>query len=259
MNINKEVNRMNKKARQAIEEEALYCISRTEEEVMTYYFSKLDSIQQTIDALYGSLEKEDFVKHDRATFIALENILLDEIIKVLSDYNENSNSYVLSVGRKISYESTIFEDFMIEYCTTLLAKGVDIERIRIEDKKIKHTLARRYVDLLNSLASNMNRQYYGYILYLQESLKYFREHFTIDVNIPKQQDIEVEIEREVYAKITDRHELEELALANGFRLKRVTGSHHVYENAEGKVTVIPMHSTDIGLGLSHAIQKQILA
>ena len=257
-NINKEVNKMNKKARQAIEEEALFCICKTEEEVMTYYFNKLNSIQRVIDTLYSSLEKEDFMKHDLASFIAVENMLLDKIIEVLNDYNENSNSYVLSVGRKASYESTIFEDFMIEYCTTLLSRGVDIERIRLEDKKIKHTLAKRYVELLNSLADNMNRLFYGYVLYLQESLKYFREHYTICVNAPKE-DIEVEIEREVYAKITDRHELEELALANGFRLKRITGSHHVYENAEGKVTVIPMHSTDIGLGLSHAIQKQILA
>ena len=185
---------------------------------MNYYFSKLNSIQQAIDTLYSSLEREDFVKHDRATFIAIENMLLDKIIEVLNDYNENSNSYVVSVGRKARYESTIFENFKIEYCTTLLSRGVDIERIRLEDKKIKHTLAKRYVELLNSLADSMNKQFYGYILYLQESLKYFREHFTIDVNIPKQQDIEVEIEREVYAKITDRHELEELALANGVRL-----------------------------------------
>ena len=99
MNVNKEVNKMNKKARQAIEEEALYCISRTEEEVMNYYFSKLNSIQQAIDVLYSSLEREDFVKHDLASFIAVENMLLDKIIEVLNDYNENSNSYVLSVGR----------------------------------------------------------------------------------------------------------------------------------------------------------------
>lgn len=255
-NVNKEVNKMNKKARQAIEEEALFCICKTEEEVMTYYFNKLDNIQEVIDTLYSSLEKEDFMKHDLASFIAVENMLLDKIIEVLNDYNENSNSYVLSVGRKMSCESNIFEDFMVEYCTTLLAKGVDIERIRLEDKKIKHTLAKRYVELLNSLADNMNRLFYGYILYLQESLKYFREHYTICVNAPKE-DIEVEIERE-YVKITNRHELEELALANGFRLKRVTGSHHVYENAEGRVTVIPMHNIDIQKGLSHAIQKQIL-
>ena len=256
-NINKEVNKMNKKARQAIEEEALFCICKTEEEVMTYYFNKLNSIQRVIDTLYSSLEKEDFMKHDLASFIAVENMLLDKIIEVLNDYNENSNSYVLSVGRKASFESTIFEDFMIEYCTTLLSRGVDIERIRLEDKKIKHTLAKRYVELLNSLADNMNRLFYGYVLYLQESLKYFREHFTIDINTPKIENIEVEIEQ-AYVKITDRHELEELALANGFRLKRVTGSHYIYENAEGKVTVIPMHNIDIQKGLSHAIQKQIM-
>ena len=223
---------------------------------MTYYFNKLDNIQEVIDTLYSSLEREDFVKHDLASFIAVENMLLDKIIEVLNDYNENSNSYVLSVGRKMSCESTIFEDFMIEYCTTLLSRGVDIERIRLEDKKIKHTLAKRYVELLNSLADNMNRLFYGYVLYLQESLKFYREHYTICVNAPKE-DVEVEIEREGYVKITDRHELEELALANGFRLKRVNGSHHIYENGEGRVTVIPMHNIDIQKGLSHAIQKQI--
>lgn len=257
-NINKEVNKMNKKARQAIEEEALFCICKTEEEVMTYYFNKLNSIQRVIDTLYSSLEKEDFMKHDLASFIAVENMLLDKIIEVLNDYNENSNSYVLSVGRKASYESTIFEDFMVEYCTTLLAKGVDIERIRLEDKKIKHTLARRYVELLNSLADSMNKQFYGYILYLQESLKYFREHFTIDVNIPKQQDIEVEIEREGYEKIVNVKDMVDYVESHGYVFKRQNGtSHRIYENAEGKIVVVPVHGKTFNVGLGYAIQREI--
>ena len=258
MNINKEVNKMNKKARQAIEEEALFCICKTEEEVMTYYFNKLDNIQEVIDTLYSSLEREDFVKYDLASFITVENMLLDKIIEVLNDYNENSNSYVLSVGRKASYESTIFEDFMIEYCTTLLSRGVDIERIRLEDKKIKHTLAKRYVELLNSLADSMNKQFYGYILYLQESLKYFREHFTIDVNIPKQQDIEVEIEREGYEKIANIKDMIDYVESHGYVFKRQNGtSHRIYENAEGKIVVVPVHGKTFNVGLGYAIQREI--
>ena len=255
-NVNKEVNKMNKKARQAIEEEALFCISKTEEEVMEYYFNKLDSIQQAIDTLYSSLEREDFMKHDLASFIAVENMLLDKIIEVLNDYNENSNSYVLSVGRKMSYESNIFEDFMIEYCTTLLAKGVDIERIRLEDKKIKHTLAKRYVELLNSLADSMNKQFYGYILYLQESLKYFREHYTIDVDAPKAEDIEVEIEREGYAKITNIRDMIDLLENEKYTLIRVTGSHHIYSNGIHSVP-LPIHGKDMNRYLAYGIQKQI--
>lgn len=255
-NINKEVNKMNKKARQAIEEEALFCICKTEEEVMTYYFNKLNSIQRVIDTLYSSLEKEDFMKHDLASFIAVENMLLDKIIEVLNDYNENSNSYVLSVGRKASYESTIFEDFMIEYCTTLLSKGVDIERIRLEDKKIKHTLAKRYVELLNSLADSMNKQFYGYILYLQESLKYFREHFTIDVNIPKAEDIEVEIEREGYIKITDVATMIDLLTSEGYTQVRTNGSHHIYSNGKNSIP-LPVHNKDLNRFLAYGIQKQI--
>ena len=254
-NINKEVNKMNKKARQAIEEEALFCICKTEEEVMTYYFNKLDNIQEVIDTLYSSLEREDFVKYDLTSFIAVENMLLDKIIEVLNDYNENSNSYVLSVGRKASYESTIFEDFMIEYCTTLLSRGVDIERIRLEDKKIKHTLAKRYVELLNSLADNMNRLFYGYVLYLQESLKYFREHYTICVNAPE--DIEVEIEQE-YVKIIDVRDMIDYVESHGYVFKRQNGtSHRIYENADGKIVVVPVHGKTFNVGLGYAIQREI--
>ena len=257
-NINKEVNKMNKKARQAIEEEALFCICKTEEEVMTYYFNKLDNIQEVIDTLYSSLEREDFVKHDLASFIAVENMLLDKIIEVLNEYNENSNSYVLSVGRKASYESNIFEDFMVEYCTTLLSRGVDIERIRLEDKKIKHTLAKRYVELLNSLADNMNRLFYGYILYLQESVKFYREHYTIDVDAPKAEDIEVEIEREGYVKIANIKDMVDYVESHGYVFKRQNGtSHRIYENADGKIVVVPVHGKTFNVGLGYAIQREI--
>ena len=62
-----------------------------------------------------------------------------------------------------------------------------------------------------------------------------------------------------YHKITDRKELMELAKNNGFELVRVCGSHHIYRDTNGKITVIPLHTTDIGKGLSHNIQKQILS
>lgn len=255
MNINKEVNKMNKKARQAIEEEALFCISKTEEEVMTYYFNKLNSIQRVIDTLYSSLEKEDFMKHDLASFIAVENMLLDKIIEVLNDYNENSNSYVLSVGRKMSYESNIFEDFMVEYCTTLLAKGVDIERIRLEDKKIKHTLAKRYVELLNSLADSMNKQFYGYILYLQDALKFYREHYTLCIDAPEDE-IEVEEVEQEYVKITNIKDMIDFLTREGYTQVRTNGSHHIYSNGKNSIP-LPIHNKDMNRFLAYGIQKQV--
>lgn len=60
------------------------------------------------------------------------------------------------------------------------------------------------------------------------------------------------------SKITDRKELEQLAMDNGFEFKRQTGSHRIYENENGQVTVIPFHGKDINVGLAYEIQKQIL-
>lgn len=59
-------------------------------------------------------------------------------------------------------------------------------------------------------------------------------------------------------KITDRKQLQQMARNNGFEFKSQCGSHRKYENSNGDIVVIPMHSYDIGKGLSHKIQKQIL-
>ena len=97
-----------------------------------------------------------------------------------------------------------------------------------------------------------------YILYLQESLKYFREHFTIDVNIPKQQDIEVEIEREVYVKIVNVKDMVDYVESHGYVFKRQNGtSHRIYENADGKIVVVPVHGKTFNVGLGYAIQREI--
>lgn len=257
MNENKLVNRMNKQAMKVIEDEVVKTIGYVEEEVLTYYLEQLAPLYQAMNILYEGLEKENFTKFNRKDFEEIvEETFNIKITMVMKDYLNNSTDMALNIGKEQYSEE--FGEYMRQYHDYLYKQGVSKKRIHMEGRKLQYIMSRRFVVMLNSLADNMNKEFVGCCEYLLNTMEFFKQHFTIDVNIPKQQDIEVEIEREVYVKITNRHELEELALANGFRLKRITGSHHVYENAEGKVTVIPMHSTDIGLGLSRAIQKQIL-
>ena len=257
MNINGIVNKANERAMKVIEDEVVKTVGYVEEEVLTYYLEQLAPLYQAMNILYEGLEKENFTKFNRKDFEEIvEETFNVKITMVMKDYLNNSTDMALNIGKEQYSEE--FGEYMRQYHDYLYKQGVSKKRIHMEGRKLQYTMSRRFVVMLNSLAGNMNKEFIGCCEYLLNTMEFFKQHYTIDVNIPKQQDIEVEIEREVYAKITDRHELEELALANGFRLKRITGSHHVYENAEGKVTVIPMHSYDIGLGLSHAIQKQIL-
>lgn len=51
----------------------------------------------------------------------------------------------------------------------------------------------------------------------------------------------------------------EVLLKNGFKIKRIRGSHHFLENRGGLKTVVPMHSgRNIGPGLLNKIIKNDL-
>ena len=257
-NINKTVKEANVRAKVALETEVIRVVEIVEEGVLEHYFGLLEPLQQGLDILYNELEKPNFTKIPRKEFdeLVYENFQT-RLGWVMINYSNNAHDLTLEIGRE--QQADEFLDFMKQYKADLLKQGVKPKRVGMEVRKILYTMSCRLVTMLNSFGDSIDKQFSSYCEYLLDSIDFYRDNYTVDVDAPKIEDIEVEIEREGYEKITDRHELEELALANGFRLKRITGSHHVYENAEGKVTVIPMHSTDIGLGLSHAIQKQILA
>jgi mRNA interferase HicA len=52
-------------------------------------------------------------------------------------------------------------------------------------------------------------------------------------------------------------EIVAILLAHGFELVRTKGSHQMFVNhANGKRTVVPMHSKELKKGLLHAIFKQ---
>lgn len=64
-------------------------------------------------------------------------------------------------------------------------------------------------------------------------------------------------ERKQLEKITDVRTLEKMIKNEGYKLKRQTGSHRIYEDENGKVTCIPVHGKTIDKGLAYTIQRQI--
>ena len=64
-------------------------------------------------------------------------------------------------------------------------------------------------------------------------------------------------ERKQLEKITDVRTLEKMIKNEGYKLKRQTGSHRIYEDENGKVTCIPVHGKTIDKGLAYTIQRQV--
>lgn len=133
-----------------------------------------------------------------------------------------------------------------------------LQKVQIAYKQLQYTCNeefKRYWRMsIKQLVDDINEKFlYTQSLMLQQLQRIQIVEHEVEV-VSEEEDVTVV----KYKKITDRKELEQLARNNGFELKRQTGSHRIYENENGKVTVIASHSYDIGKGMSHEIQKQIL-
>lgn len=256
MNENKLVNRMNKQAMKVIEDEVVKTIGYVEEEVLTYYLEQLAPLYQAMNILYEGLEKENFTKFNRKDFEEIvEETFNVKITMVMKDYLNNSTDMALNIGKEQYSEE--FGEYMRQYHNYLYKQGVSKKRIHMEGRKLQYTMSRRFVVMLNSLADNMNKEFVGCCEYLLNSIEFFKQHYTIDVDTPKE-DIEVEIEREGYAKITDVASMIELVEKNGFTFERQNGtSHAIYRNENGKIIVVPIHGKTINKELGYAIQREI--
>ena len=91
--------------------------------------------------------------------------------------------------------------------------------------------------------------------------KVARKHGLIgydENNLPSIEEEVVTDSGEVFVKkILDRKELQQRVRECGYTFKSQCGSHRKYEDNNGRVVIVPIHSKDIGRGLSNKIQKEI--
>ena len=256
-NVNGIINKANKKARVALETEVIRVVEIVEEGVLEHYFGLLEPLQQGLDILYNELEKPNFTKIPRKEFdeLVYENFQT-RLGWAMVSYSNDSHDLTLKIGRE--QQADEFLDFMQQYKTDLLKQGVEPKRVGMEARKILYTMSCRLVTMLNSFGDNINKQFSGYCEYLLDSSNFCRDNYTIDVDVPKAEDIEVEIEREGYEKIANIKDMIDYVESHGYVFKRQNGtSHRIYENADGKIVVVPVHGKTFNIGLGYAIQREI--
>ena len=253
-NVNGIINKANKKARVALETEVIRVVEIVEEGVLEHYFGLLEPLQQGLDILYNELEKPNFTKIPRKEFdeLVYENFQT-KLGWVMINYSNNAHDLTLKIGRE--QQADEFLDFMQQYKADLLKQGVKPKRIDMEARKILYTMSCRLVTMLNSFGDNINKQFSGYCEYLLDSINFYRDNYTVDVNAPKIEDIEVEIERE-YEKITDISSMIDLLTREGYTQVRINGSHHIFSYGTHSVP-LPIHNKEMNKHLAYGIQKQV--
>lgn len=180
-------------------------------------------------------------------------LLNDEILKFVNDGEKIKDIVYLSIGKFNG--SDIITDKIIFKIVTLFPS------ITFSKTEFSKLLTELKINALNKLTDMLN-------LKLSEEMKLIKQKYADNlillkhlIDELKEDDKSNEFEyNEVckdYYKIFDFRTLEKLVIDRGYELKSVEGSHHKYENADGKVVIIPKHSKDLGKGLSIAIQKRV--
>jgi predicted RNA binding protein YcfA (HicA-like mRNA interferase family) len=100
----------------------------------------------------------------------------------------------------------------------------------------------------------------GVVMFAQECLLaygrkcvdgYYDEELEIEV------DLEVSDSNNRLIKITELDDIIEFVESYGYEKVRQCGSHAIYKNNGGNITVIPVHDKTISKELAYGIQKQI--
>lgn len=93
---------------------------------------------------------------------------------------------------------------------------------------------------------------------LRSGLEYIFEKMNENENENEEENEIINKTRKLY--VSKSRELEQMCIENGYEFKSQNGSHKKYQHKKSKkCVVVPIHSKDIGLGLSFTIRKQILA
>ena len=211
---------------------------------------KIDRIVGLIDLLENSVDSK-YVESifDEYTEIC-ESIESVDLAVLFADIFDDLAEFDFDAKRNAVF------DYFVNTVQTI--PFLTLQKVQIAYKQLQYTCNeefKRYWRMaIKQLVDDVNEKFlYTQSLMLQQLQRIQVVEHEVEV-VSEEEDVTVV----KYKKITDRKELEQLARNNGFELKRQTGSHRIYENENGKVTVIADHTYDIGKGMSHKIQKQIL-
>ena len=252
MNVNREINKLQKKISQEIEDMVLRNLDEINMQVYDYYNPILKQMQEIIDAVYGTIYM-DIETYEQYS---------SRFVEVSKPFTERDD-YMLKITEEVVRRNkTILTEALNKLVTYLQRLPITEQRIKLEHKKCRNTAVAKMTRFLNINYKEINRELKGIVDYCYDSLiEYGKSSRVIDdINIIEEV-VEIEIENEDIGliKITELDKMIDFVESYGYVRVRQCGSHAIYRNKDGRITVVPIHSNNkIDKGLAYSIQKQIL-
>lgn len=251
MNINREINKLQARISKKIEDMVLHNLDEINEQAYEYYTPILEEMQQIVDKVYGNIYMDiDTYKEYSNRFV--------EVSKPFAERDD----YLLSITEEVVRRNKIvLTDALSELVVYLRRLPITEQRIKLEYRKCRNSAVAKMTRFLNINYKELNREFNGIIEYCHDSLiDYGKSSRVIVDDIDMIEEIiDIDNEDVDLIKITELDEMIDFVESYGYSRVRQCGSHSIYKNKKGYITVIPIHSGNkIDKGLAYSIQKEVL-
>jgi predicted RNA binding protein YcfA (HicA-like mRNA interferase family) len=251
MNINKEINKIQKEVSYKLDEVVIGQTDEFQKKTFETFRPLIDTIQRGIDTLYTE---------PKLTLEEFENII-DPLVNIFTLIALTYEDAIMTIAEEViesqrlkQTHKEIFEKHLIEPLTHL---HVPPHRARREFEKAQHSFfikGTRHMnltmcELVKEVCEIMAMQIQAIIDYAESNRIIFEEEEP-EVDTTSQDNNNM-------TKITNLKDMINLVESKGYQKVRQKGSHQIYQNQRGETTVIPAHNKDFHRGLGYRIQKQV--
>ena len=251
MNINKKIKQVHKELDVYLEELILQDCESIGNLYFKQYQQAIDGIQQIIDELYTHVKMDD-KQYEEYVYKFVD------IVEEVRGTNriEFINNTLNTVNRE---HNARYMDLIFNFLLKKLANiGVDRNRVSIEIQKANYRFIKNLKRFHDMKIQEVEQELIGVVMFAQECLlAYGRKRVD---GFYDEEEIEVNLEvvdNNKLIKITELDEIIEFVESYGYKKVRQCGSHAIYKNNGGNITVIPVHDKTINKELAYGIQKQV--
>ena len=252
MNINKEINKIQKKIAEKVERMVLENIDSIDIMIKEKYEPLLDELRELVELLYSKIK----IPHEDFTELMNRLLAISEILR-------NRNIFVHHVAEMVLIDNRErFGEILAELAKWLNPLPIKNERIIMEIKKAKHNAIKKQTYLLNTYHAEIENEIVSTIEWCSDSFREFVEsNRVLDTEEEELLDflkIDEVVEEQVYFKKTDKtKDIINFVEKCGFTFDRQNRtSHMIFKHKNEQIVVIPNHGSTIDVYLGLAIQKQ---
>jgi predicted RNA binding protein YcfA (HicA-like mRNA interferase family) len=250
VNINARINKIQKQLKVEVETLVLKNIEDFNASAYEFYTPILNDMQNIVNEVYSHAYIQEDMFEVYAQRLIRYSVPLrpenrDDILLQLTEIALKNNRQIL-----VKILDKLFDQ--------LCELPIQQHRFKLEYKKLQNTAVAIQTRFFNMNYAELNKELNAIVEYYHDSLIAYANTTRVIQKIEEIEVVDLEVaNNNRLIKITELHDIIEFVESYGYKKVRQCGSHAIYKNNGGNITVIPVHDKTISKELAYGIQKQI--